>query len=119
MSEVWLRLAIVVGAIALSLLIVVMTRRRRARSETSDGRGLDPGVYLFTSATCADCVEVRARLADMLGSVGYVEIRWEDEPDLFTRLGIDAVPCTVVVGGDGSASFHPGMPDRALRGLNP
>ena len=55
----------------------------------------------------------------MLGSAGYIEIRWEDDPGLFTHLGIDAVPCTVVVGDDGSASLHPGMPDGALRGLNP
>ena len=55
----------------------------------------------------------------MLGSAGYNEIEWENEPGLFAELGIDAVPCTVVVGDDRSASVHPGMPDRALRGLNP
>jgi hypothetical protein len=119
MSEVWLRLVIVVGAVALSLLIILAIRRRPGHSEAGDGRGLDPGIYLFTSATCSDCEGARARLEDMLGSTGYIEIRWEDEPSLFTRLDIDAVPCTIVVGDDGSASVHPGMPDRALRGLNP
>jgi hypothetical protein len=119
MSEIWLRLVIVIGAVGLSLLIMLMTRRRPWRSEAGGGRGLDPGIYLFTSATCSDCAGARASLADILGSAGYVEIRWEDEPVLFTRLGIDGVPCTVVVGDDGSASIHPGMPDRALRGLNP
>ncbi|MGH8948094.1 MAG: glutaredoxin family protein [Acidimicrobiia bacterium] len=119
MTELWLRLAIVIAAVALSLLIIVMMRRRPGRSETGDVGGLDPAVYLFTSATCVDCAGARARLTDLLGSVGYVEIRWEDEPGLFTRLGVDGVPCTVVVGGDGSASLHPGMPGRALRVLNP
>lgn len=119
MSEVWLRLVIVFGAVALSLLIILMTRRWPRRSEAGDGRGLDPGIYLFTSATCSDCADARASLADILGDAGYVEIRWEEEPVLFTRLGIDGVPCTVVVGDDGLASLHPGMPDRALRGLNP
>jgi hypothetical protein len=119
MSEVWLRLVIVVGAVAISLLIVFAIRRLPRRPAPGDGRGLDPGIYLFTSATCADCEGAKARLADLLGSAGYVEIRWEDEPGLFTRLDIGAVPCTIVVSDDGSASVHPGMPDRALRGLNP
>jgi len=119
MSEVWLRLVIVVGAVALSLLIILVIRHRPSRSKAGDGGGLDPGIYLFTSATCSDCDGARARLADILGSTGYVEIRWENEPGLFTRLNIGAVPCTVVVGDDGSASVHPGMPDRAVRGLNP
>ena len=119
MSEVWLRLAIVIGAVAVSLLIVAMLRRRPAPSDNPDGGPLPPGVYLFTSSTCADCVGARERLEDMLGRAGYIEIGWEDDPGLFTHLGIDAVPCTMVVGDDGSASLHPGMPDRALRGLNP
>jgi hypothetical protein len=29
------------------------------------------------------------------------------------------VPSTLVVGDDGSASIHAGMPDRVVRGLNP
>ena len=119
MSEVWLRLLIVVGAVALALLIIFAIRGRPGRSQAGDGRGLDPGTYLFTSATCSDCEGARARLADMLGSAGFVEIRWEDEPALFARLDVGAVPCTIVVADDGSASVHPGMPGRAVRGLNP
>jgi len=119
MNEVWLRLAIVIGSLVVSLLIVAMLRRGPAASGSRDGGALAPGVYLFTSSTCADCVGARERLDDRLGSDGYIEIGWEDDPDLFTQLAIDAVPCTVVVGDDGSASLHPGMPDRALRDLNP
>ena len=119
MNEVWLRLAIVIGAVVVSLLIGAMLRRRPSVSDSRDGAALAPGVYLFTSSTCADCVGARERLEDMLGSGGYMEIGWEDDPGLFTHLAIDAVPCTVVVGDDGSASLHPGMPDGALRDLNP
>jgi len=119
MNEVWLRLTIVIGAVGVSLLIVAMLRRRPAVSGSRDSGVLAPGVYFFTSSTCADCVGARERLEDMLGSDGYIEIGWEGDPGLFTHLGIDAVPCTVVVGDDGSASLHPGMPDGALRGLNP
>ncbi len=119
MNEVWLRLAIVIAAVAVSLLIVAMLRRRPAASGSRDGGALAPGVYLFTSSTCIDCIGARERLEDMLGSAGYIEIGWEDDPGLFTHLGIDAVPCTVVVGDDGSASLYLGMPDGALGGLNP
>lgn len=118
MNEVALRLAIVVGVVLLSAIIVVVMRRRPVISAMDRG-GLGPGVYLFTSSSCSDCVGARARLGEVLGSSAFIEISWEDDPGLFTQLGIDAVPCTVVVGDDGSALVHPGMPDRALRGLNP
>jgi len=119
MDDVWLRLAIVVGVVAISLIIVIVMRRPPAASDDVDSGGLDPGTYLFTSSTCADCVGARALLEDTLGSGGYIEIEWENEPGLFAQLGIDAVPCTVVVGDDGAASVQPVMPDQALRGLNP
>ncbi|HYJ25327.1 MAG TPA: hypothetical protein VE027_10005 [Acidimicrobiia bacterium] len=119
MNEVWLRLAIVIGAVAVSLMIVAMLRRRPSAMGSRDIGALRPGVYLFTSSTCSDCTGAQERLQTMLGNAGYIEVRWEDDPGLFTHLGIDAVPCTVVVGDDGSASLHPGMPDGALRGLNP
>jgi hypothetical protein len=118
MNDVGLRLAIVVGVVVLSLIIVVVLRRRPVVSASSRG-GLDPGVYFFTSTSCSDCAVARTRLGEVLGSSAFIEISWEDDPGLFTRLGIDAVPCTMVVGDDGSASVHPGMPDQVLRGLNP
>ncbi len=108
MNEVWLRLAIVVGAVGVSLLVVGLMRRRKAVSASLDQGALGPGVYLFTSSTCSDCGGARARLEDMLGGAGYTEIAWEDDPGLFTQLGIDAVPCTVLVGDDGSGLAPPG-----------
>jgi hypothetical protein len=118
MNEVALRLAIVVGVVLLSAVIVVVMRRRPVISAMDRG-GLGPGVYLFTSSSCSDCAGARARLGEVLGSSAFIEISWEDDAGLFTQLGIDAVPCTVVVGDDGSALVYPGMPDRALRSLNP
>ena len=119
MNDVWLRLAIVVAVVAIALLVIIVMRRRPAASGGVDRVGLDPGIYLFTSSTCADCEGARSSLEDMLGSAGYNEIEWENEPGLFAELRIDVVPCTVVVGDDRSASVRPGMPDQALRGLNP
>ncbi|HEX2420177.1 MAG TPA: hypothetical protein VHL55_01140 [Acidimicrobiia bacterium] len=118
MNEVGLRLAIVVAVVLLSLIIVAVIRRRRV-APVLDRGGFDPGVYLFTSSSCSDCAGARARLQEKLGNSAFIEISWEDDPKTFTQLGIDAVPCTVVVGDDGSASIHRGMPDGVLRGLNP
>jgi hypothetical protein len=118
MSEVWLRLGIVVAGALLVVLIVVILRRPGPRGAGEAG-GLDPGVYLFSSSTCADCDPARARLVEDLGPSGFVEIRWESEPDLFAELGIDAVPCTLVVSETGGATRFPGMPDRALERLDP
>jgi hypothetical protein len=118
MSEIWLRLGILVGGVLLALLVVLMLRRP-ARGIATDAIGLDPGVYLFSSITCADCAPARSRLADDLGPTGFVEIRWEDEPGLFAELGVEAVPCTVIVSDTGVAARFPGMPDRALDRLNP
>lgn len=119
MSEVWLRLAIVAGLVLISAVGIVALRSRHLDKAAVDAGNLAPGVYLFTSSTCADCAGARVRLEDILGVSGFVEIEWEKEPGLFAGLGIDVVPCTVVVGSDGSASVSPGMPDRALKGLNP
>jgi hypothetical protein len=118
MNEVALRLALVVGVVILSLIIVVVMRRRPLASALDRG-GLDPGVYLFTSSECSDCAGARARLGELLGSSSFIEISWEHDPELFTQLGVDAVPSTLVVGDDGSASIHRGMPDHVARGLNP
>jgi hypothetical protein len=118
MSEIWLRLGIVAGGVVLGLLAVFILRRRGPRIAT-EAIGLDPGVYLFSSSTCADCVPARDRLADDLGQAGFVEIRWEDAPVLFEELGVEAVPCTMIVSEAGVATRFPGMPDRALERLNP
>lgn len=118
MSEIWLRLGMVVGGTLLAALVAVLMRRPGARI-TTEAVGVAPGIYLFSSSTCADCVPARERLVDELGSAGFVEIRWESEPGLFAELGIDVVPCTVIVSEVGVATRFPGMPDRALERLNP
>ncbi len=119
MSEVWLRLLVVVAAVVISAVVVVGLRHRRPNLVETESHGLDPGVYLFTSTTCADCEPARARLEEALGVAGFVEIEWEQRPGLFSDIGIDVVPCTLVVTGDGSASRFPGLPDKALETLNP
>jgi hypothetical protein len=51
---------------------------------------------------------------EVLGKGGFAEIEWEETPDLFSRVGIDVVPCTVVVAADGTSTRYPGMVDGSL-----
>jgi hypothetical protein len=54
-----------------------------------------------------------------LGATGFIEVEWEKDPASFARLGIEVVPCTVLVAGDGSVTRYPGLPDGALERFNP
>ena len=119
MNEIWLRLAIVAGAVLLSVGLIVLLRRRQGEPTPVGAGGLSPGLYLFSSSSCLDCVTARGRLEETLGPSGFAEIHWEDEPELFAELGIDLVPCTVVVSADGTAARYPGAPEKALEGFNP
>lgn len=114
MSDLWLRIAIVAGAVLIIALVVAIMRRNPVRRAIGSSGDLAPGIYLFTSATCADCTPSRERLVEQLGAGGFQEIEWEQDPESFARLGIDVVPTTLVVGMDGSASSYPGVPDEAL-----
>lgn len=118
MSEIWLRVAIL-GMTLLGVAVVVLVMRRSRPVEGRSISDLAPGIYLFTSSTCADCIGVREQLIDALGSRGFAEIEWEEDPEIFTRAGIDVVPCTVVVAEDGTSSRHPGMPGDLLERFNP
>jgi hypothetical protein len=75
-------------------------------------------VYLFTSRDCADCVIARSELGRLRGE-SFTEITWEESPSTFETLGVDLVPSTMIVGRDGSAALHPGVPAAVLERLNP
>lgn len=119
MSDLTLRLVIVASAVVLAVVVIAAMRRRPSKPGTLAGNPLSPGIYLFASSTCADCLPARIRLGDELGESGFVEVEWEKNPELFTALGIDVVPCTVIVADDGAARRYPGLPDRALQELGP
>lgn len=120
MSEVWARLLVVASVLGVAALIgMLISRRGRSRPIPALTTGIDPGVYLFTSAGCADCLPARQALVDVLGSDGFVEVRWEESPDLFTEAGIDVVPSTLIVKGGGPGTVFRGQPTEALRALGP
>lgn len=102
-----------------ALAAIVLRARVHGRPRRLDGIGLDPGVYLLTSAACPDCASVRRTLTDELGQRGYTEVRWEEEPGVFHRLAIDAVPATLIVDEDGSGTLWPGRAKEALASLGP
>lgn len=120
MSEIWVRLAVVVGALALAFVIAMVVRgKTRRRPVVIDAAGLRPGVYLFSSATCLDCQPARAAMEAVMGPGGYTEIVWDEQQGPFHDLGIEAVPTTVIVAENGSATMFPGVPDSALNRLGP
>lgn len=119
MSEPFLRIALIVGVIALSLVVVWLGRVRSSRRPRPVvSTGLDEGLYLFTSSSCAECASARAVLEEAVGD-GYSEVDWETHPELFERLRIGAVPTTLLVGADGSALAFSGDPTRALGSFGP
>lgn len=115
MNELWVRVALVAGALAIAG-VIALIRHRHARTgvHTVDAKSLDAGVYFFSSATCATCVQARAKLDSALGGTGYREFAWENEPDAFTRYGVEQVPALMVVDEGGRGRVYLGQPDRAL-----
>lgn len=115
MSEIWIRTGLVIGALAAAGIIALIQRRRAAAPVRSvKTKGLAPGVYFFSSATCSTCDQAREKLESSLGADGYTEFAWDLHPDMFTELGIDQVPAVVIVDDAGRGRLHLGQPDRAL-----
>lgn len=118
MDEAWVRLALIGGALVVAALATTIIRlRARGGPRRLHETGLAPGVYLFTSSACPDCSSVRRALTEALGEGGFEERSWESEPGVFHRLGVDAVPATMIVGEDGSGTVWPGRADDALAEL--
>jgi len=113
MSELWARIVLIAAALLVAAVVVAVRRRAAVTAPRRlPATRLPPGVYLFSSAECADCHTARAKLRDRLGEEGFSEIAWESSPDVFTGLGVDVVPSTMVVAADGSGQLWRGQPDR-------
>lgn len=119
-SDLTLRLLVVGGVLALVVVTVLYLRRRDMAPSRPLGRvHLDPGVYLFTSATCADCHAARESLEKHFGRQGFVEFSWEAEPEIFQTLSIDKVPCSVMVDDARRATLWIGQPGRMIYAVDP
>ena len=89
-----------------------LVHRRRPRRRAMPG--LEPGVVLFTSQRCPGCDPVRSRMTEILGSDGFREIKWTEDPAPFITHRIDRVPTAVAVGEGGSGHVWEGMPPARL-----
>ena len=108
--------ALVVLALACLVAVVVLAARFRPaiRSRTVADTGLSPGTYLLTSGGCSTCERARATLHRR--GVAYEELTWQASPDVFERLGIDAVPSVLAVDESGSGRWWRGGVPRRLPG---
>jgi hypothetical protein len=118
MSEVATRL-VIVAAIVLAVFLLSWARRLPRVGADRLATSLQPGVYLFSSNSCLECDPARVRLLEHLGLEGFVEIDWESDREHFDRTGIDAVPTTVLVREDGTATFVEGIPGAVLDSFSP
>ena len=115
MNEAAVRIALVAGALLVAGVVILYMRfRSRGRPVEIVDAGLESGVYLFTSSACQGCGSARKVLTHELGDRGFTELDWEQNPGEFHRLGVTAVPATLVVRPDGSSMLYPGQPDDAL-----
>lgn len=108
------RLLLVVGIALAVAIVVVLTRyrplvRSRALAETE----LAPGTYLLTSEGCSTCERARASLRRR--SVEFEELSWQLRPEVFDRLGIDAVPSVLAVETGGAGRWWRGGVPRRLK----
>ena len=101
----------------LTALVVVFVASRRWPGVGKGGRrlgkvDLNPGVYLFGSATCLSCQPARDRLRRSVGD-RLIEVGWEGHQKQFEELSIDEIPTTVIVDSRGQARAYPGTPPDA------
>ena len=117
------RLAIALAVAALALLIAWMLQRRRRppvagprltvpeRVDRADFRGARAPWLLavFTNHDCETCGAVWDRVQGLGGgTIDTREVRYEIDPDLYERYGVDACPLVILVDTDGvvRASHH-------------
>lgn len=116
MDEVWLRIVVVAVVFATALGIAMARRGRQRAVRMIPSSDLAAGLYFFSSDGCATCDAARALLVDSRGD-DFDEFVWEQHPQTFQKLAIDAVPSVLLVDETGSGRLYPGQPKRALREL--
>jgi len=107
-AELVVRLALVIAAVVLVVVVARYRPARRAAPLAVEGNLEGPGVFLFTSEDCDSCTVARQVYVDVLGPDGFTELSWEAEPALLTRLGVEEIPVGSVIDDAGVevASFR-------------
>jgi hypothetical protein len=111
------RLLIALTLILISVSIALIVERRKVENPFSVKRnqlttlvppqdfGLEPeaAIIVFTESTCRSCSAVVALLRGPAGAnVAVAEVEYGENLDLHRKYGIDTVPTTVLVEGDGN-----------------
>lgn len=99
---------VVVGAVAALVVVAIVVLRRRpiVRSRAVTRTGLPFGLYLLTSDGCDTCSRARDTLTRR--KLAYTELSWERNPEIFDRIGIDAVPSLLRIDQDGDGTWWRG-----------
>ena len=118
MSDVIVRAVVVVALMLVAVGVARLAARWQRpvhRPPDLHGLGMPAGIVLFTSTECRNCRNALAAAEDTGAPIR--QITHELEPDVFEKAGVEAVPLTAVVGGDGSvtATFAGVPPARRLR----
>jgi multisubunit Na+/H+ antiporter MnhE subunit len=119
MSELTVRLLLVVSVVTVSLVLIGFLRKKSTTARTIKKTNLAPGLYFLTSQTCADCAPVRRVLKDRYGDAGFVEYSWESDREILESLRVDLVPSTLWVDKSGSGKIWPGAPDAMFSVVDP
>ena len=118
MDEIWARVGLVTGALAVAACVISIQRWRARRPvRTVDVAAKAPGIYFFSSSACPTCDRAREKLDVRLGENGYIEHAWENDPEPFVDFEVDAVPAVVILEEGGRGRLYPGQPDKALSRL--
>jgi hypothetical protein len=117
MDDVWIRVGVIAAALAFVAAAAVLRRRTVNSPRMVRAPKLEPGIYFFASATCETCDRAREKLDRGIGADGYTEFVWEERPQMFDEIGVDAVPSVLVAFDRGGGRLYPGQPERALRAI--
>ena len=111
-----MKLIVVVAVVAVAALLAKFLQRRKPQAPTQPKMEVPAQVdrndfpqpevqwlvAIFSSATCATCVDVVAKSQALATSqVAVANVEYPERKDLHDRYGIDAVPTIVVVDTDG------------------
>jgi len=116
MGETAVRLLVVAGVVVAALVVARtawwLPAWRAGRSRL-DLIGVEGRVLLFTDRRCTRCDAVRDML--VAAGAGFLEIRYDDDPDRWARIGVEAVPLLVVREASGSVVGQIGGVPRRTR----
>ncbi|MBT8211723.1 MAG: hypothetical protein KJN71_01125 [Acidimicrobiia bacterium] len=99
MSDLTVRLVVVVLLVVAILLVSRAVNSRRATQRRITVPDIANAVVLFTSTDCSNCSAARAAFKSE--GVAIREVTWELEPGVLEAAGVAQVPTAVVVGPGG------------------